>query len=238
MYASLARIVTVSRHGARYLQEQGIDARRMQLSRLGVAPAKQRSVASADGVLRIVSCSSVIELKRVERIAEALRALALRWPQRRFEWTHFGDGPLMPALRARVREAPTNLLSTLAGRVDNSAVRAFYADRPVDLFMLLSRSEGLPVSIQEAMAAGIPVLATEVGGVAEAVDPGGKNGALVPADASIDQVVTALEALLFEPESQARDARREAAWRSWASDFDASRNHARLASTLPALLDD
>ena len=48
-----------------------------------------------------------------------------------------------------------------------------------DVFVLSSTSEGLPVSILEAMAAALPVVASSVGGVAEAVDEG-ETGFLVP----------------------------------------------------------
>jgi glycosyltransferase involved in cell wall biosynthesis len=115
-------------------------------------------------------------------------------------------------------------------------VLAHYAQEPVDLFVLLSRSEGLPVSIQEALAAGVPVLATDVGGVAEAVGRDGEAGLLLPADADDAAVLRALQALLGEEDPARRTARREAARQRWAQDFDAARNHTRLARTLRSLL--
>lgn len=236
VYAPLDRVLAVSRHGVDHLRSLGLPAERLELARLGVAASRARSRASADGVWRVVSCSHLIPLKRVDRIARALVQLARQHPDRRLAWTHFGDGPQAASVRAALREAPPNLSTRLAGRVDNETVLAHYAQEPVDLFVLLSRSEGLPVSIQEALAAGVPVLATDVGGVAEAVGRDGEAGLLLPADADDAAVLRALQALLGEEDPARRTARREAARQRWAQDFDAARNHTRLARTLRSLL--
>lgn len=230
VYRELALVIAVAQQGADYLRAKGVE--RVVVSRLGVAAAARRAAASADGAWRIVSCSTLTPVKRVERCAAALAELARRMPDTAIEWTHFGAGPTLPAVQAALREAPANLKSHLAGQVANEAVLAHYRNQPVDAFVLLSDGEGLPVSIQEALAYGIPVVATNVGGVAEAV--GSDNGALVPADASSARVADAMQALLLAPERE-RAARREAAWQRWARDFDARRNHAELAARLAAL---
>ena len=66
----------------------------------------------------------------------------------------------------------------------------------LDVLCLMSQWEGLPMSIVEAMSVGLPVIATDVGGVSEAVRPG-ENGLLVARDAGA--LVTAVEGLLREP---------------------------------------
>lgn len=230
VYASLRLIVPVAQQGADYLMARGVDPERVRVARLGVPPGP-RARASDDGVLRVLSSSTVTNVKRVERIAQALVLLAGHHPARRIEWTHFGDGPGMAAVRAALAGAPPNLRTSLPGRVAHARVLAHYRERPVDLLLLTSRSEGLPVAIQEALAHGVPVVATDVGGVAEAVDRSGDNGALLPADALPVAVAAAVESLwLADPATVA--ARREAANRRWAADFDAERNHAALAATL------
>jgi colanic acid/amylovoran biosynthesis glycosyltransferase len=230
VYASLRLVVPVARQGADYLIALGIDPSRVRVARLGV-PAGPRARVSTDGMLRVLSCSTVTEVKRVERIARALGLLAARHPSRRIEWTHYGDGPRMPAVHAVLAGVPSNLQAKLPGRVDHDRVLAHYSEQPVDLLLLTSRSEGLPVAIQEALAHGVPVVATDVGGVAEAVDRSGDNGALLPADASPDVVAAAVEALWLA-DAETVTARRDAAHRRWAADFDAEHNHAALAAAL------
>jgi glycosyltransferase involved in cell wall biosynthesis len=70
-----------------------------------------------------------------------------------------------------------------------------------DLFVLASAHEGLPVSIMEAMLAGLPVVATAVGGVPEAVDDG-VTGTLVPAH-DARALADALGSLVADPERRA-----------------------------------
>jgi glycosyltransferase involved in cell wall biosynthesis len=235
MYEHLALTAAISQHGFDYLRRAGVTPERLQLFRLGTEAPSTLARASQDGVLRIVSCSHVTAVKRVPLIADALIAFARAHPQRAVAWTHFGDGPDLPAVRERLRAAPANLTAVLTGAVENARVIDHYAREPVDLFLLLSASEGLPVSIQEAAAAAIPVIATDVGGVREIV--GSDNGALLPADPTLAAVVGALESLLLDPDAPRRAARRAASRRRWAEGFDAETNHARFARRLGDLLD-
>jgi glycosyltransferase involved in cell wall biosynthesis len=89
---------------------------------------------------------------------------------------HFGDGPLRQAIRRRIAELGLERRFILAGLRDD-------LDRFLphwDLSVLPSFTEGLPTVVLEAYAAGVPVVATAVGGTPEAVDDG-VDGYLVPA---------------------------------------------------------
>lgn len=91
-----------------------------------------------------------------------------------------GDGPLMPALQKKVSDSGLEESVWLPG------ARNDIADimRGLDLFVLPSLAEGTPVTVLEAMACGLPVVASRVGGLPEVVEEN-LNGLLVPpADAA------------------------------------------------------
>jgi glycosyltransferase involved in cell wall biosynthesis len=232
IYRAVAAVLPISAHGRDHLLARGVDPARIALHRLGVDAGGAVAGASHDGVHRILSSSFVLAVKRVPLMAASIVALARRHPGRRFRWTHFGDGEEMGEVSAALAGRPGNLDAQLPGAVDNRRVRDHYMQEPVDVQVLLSHMEGLPVSIQEALAAGVPVVATAVGGVPEAV--GSDNGVLLGADPSVDEVADALERILLEPDPAVVAARRAASRRRWERDFDAERNHTALAAALRA----
>jgi glycosyltransferase involved in cell wall biosynthesis len=233
MYASLAKVVTVSQHGHDYLAARGVPLPRLHLARLGCEAAVQQACGSDGQPWAVLSCSNLESLKRVPLLARTLLHLARQHPEQTFLWTHLGDGPQMPIVRTLMAQAPANLRVQLPGAVPHAAVLLHYQQQPVDVFVLLSRTEGLPVSVQEALAHGVPVLATDVGGTAEAVDA--QVGHLLPAHPQEAQVAQALAGLLWRSTAAQRHLRRMAAHERWAQRFDAQANHAQFAQELRQL---
>lgn len=115
----------------------------------------------------IVSCSSLINLKRIDLIIESLKLLE----GYQIKWTHFGDGPLKNIYNKMICEVfgDSTISIELKGRVENSQLLKYYQSVHVDLFMNSSDYEGVPVSIMEALSYGIPVIARDVGGNNEIV---------------------------------------------------------------------
>jgi glycosyltransferase involved in cell wall biosynthesis len=109
-----------------------------------------------------------------------------------------GDGPERPALEAEIRAAGLLQRVELAG--ERRDVPQLLED--ADVFVLSSRSEGAPLSILEAMAAGLPVVASAVGGVPEIVDDGTTGLLVPPGDAGA--LAAALERLLADPALRSR----------------------------------
>ena len=111
-----------------------------------------------------------------------------------------GGGPEHAAVAAAVRRAGLDGVVALLG--DRDDVPALLA--AADVFVLASRSEGFPMSVLEAMAAGLPVVASAVGGVPEAVLDG-ETGLLVPPGDAGAVAGARARALLADGRLRARD---------------------------------
>ena len=90
-----------------------------------------------------------------------------------------GEGPEENAVRAAIREQGVESRVTLLGLKEDA--RALLPG--FDMFVLTSRTEGLPNTVMEAMASGLPCVCTDVGGCRELVDPGATGYLVAPDDA-------------------------------------------------------
>lgn len=179
---------------------------------------------SKDGRLHIVSCSRAAPVKRLHLIIEALRLAC-----RPIRWTHIGDGPLLTDLQGMAAKLPDDVDVEFIGALTPAEVQPFYAGRAFDLFVNVSEAEGLPVSLMEAMAAGIPVVATNVGGTAELVCE--STGILLPANLEPVRLNAAFEQ--FERLAPAKKfAMRQAARALVQERYDAADNARKLLSLL------
>lgn len=104
-----------------------------------------------------------------------------------------GDGELRHDLATYIRERGATSFVTLLGHVPNA--RAYL--HAFDLFLLPSRKEGLPYALLEAGAAGLPVIASRVGGIPEVVTDGESGLLIDPYDP--DTIVRAIKTLTAEP---------------------------------------
>lgn len=125
---------------------------------------------------RVLGCvGRLVELKRHRLLIDAMPDLLIRHPD--LHAVIVGEGPLEAALRARIAELG------LDGRVLLTGARNDVPDLlpAFDVFVLPSRTEGLSIALLEACAAGLAIVATDVGGNGEIVHDG-DTGRLVPSD--------------------------------------------------------
>jgi glycosyltransferase involved in cell wall biosynthesis len=163
----LDAVFTISQHGFNYLTKQlpPVEAKKIKLSYLGTSVLSAKTLPQKkEAGYTIVSCSSLISLKRVELIIDALIFTTLT-----IRWIHFGDGPLKNSLEEKASALPKNVSTKFKGNIANDQLLEFYQSTYIDLFISLSESEGLPVSMMEAGSYGIPIFACGVNGVPEIV---------------------------------------------------------------------
>lgn len=223
----LDRILFVSEDGQRHFESVlGRSYPSLAVARLGTPPTSPAPVARLRP-FTVVSCSALIPLKRVELMAQALQLVTSE-----VRWVHVGDGPTRGAVEAACRGLPGRVRVELRGGMPNADVLALYQELRPSVFLNVSRTEGLPVSMMEAMSEGVPVMATDVGGVREIVVHG-SNGVLLPADPTPGKLASALDRFAALPEAEhARHAR--AAWETWSTRFNADRNYRSFLSLLCA----
>jgi glycosyltransferase involved in cell wall biosynthesis len=167
----------------------GIHSARISLIHNGIPDcAPERRVA--DGPVRLTMVARFDHQKDHYTLLRALSALnQLKW-----ELRLAGSGPLLPAVKRFSEECSISSCVRFLGEC--SDVCGLLAD--TDIFVLISNAEAFPISILEAMRAALPVVATNTGGVGEAVSDG-ENGFLV-ARADSSTLAGKLSALIKSPE--------------------------------------
>jgi len=159
--------------GANPVLEMGVSlVRRADLTPLQIAQDKPWT-----GELRLLSVGRLDQEKNSTLLADIVAELRSSDPR----WTLdvAGVGPLLEPLRERARELGVEQAVRLHGYVPNGApLRELYAS--ANAFLHVSLTEGLPQVLFEAHAAGLPIVATDVGGVSDALSAG-RTGLLVAA---------------------------------------------------------
>jgi len=161
------RVFAASVAAEQYLHEKYPDyAQKYSVERIGTRPAINPGNAQ-QRPLRIVSCAYVSEVKRVPMLIDDLAEVQRRGIE--FSWSHIGSGvaEYVEEVVAYARERLEPGTFEFLGHMEADEVRRWYAEHPATLFAQMSESEdGLAASIQEALAQGLPVIVTNVGGVA------------------------------------------------------------------------
>jgi glycosyltransferase involved in cell wall biosynthesis len=183
-----AHVFSVSETGAKYLsQKYPVYKNKIHTSYLG-SEDNGEGFFDPQGIFTIVSCAHVRNIKRIHMIPEIL--MHADFPVR---WIHIGgmakNDPTCDMLVKNIAEVETQnkLVSVeMKGNLLPEQVVDFYKITSVNLFLSVSVTEGLPVSMMEAISYGIPILATDVGGCKEIAT--NNTGRLIPSDFNTKQV--------------------------------------------------
>ncbi len=142
----------------------GIETREYQRQRTAVQARLQMGLPQNDWIIGYVGRLS--QEKGVDRAIEALAAIRRSEPTAQLHL--IGDGPMRSKLKEQAKQLRVNDSVRFWGWQDDP--KRFY--EAMDMLLLPSHTEGLPNSALEAMAMGVPVAATDVGGVRDLLDDG------------------------------------------------------------------
>jgi glycosyltransferase involved in cell wall biosynthesis len=193
-----ARIVTVSEANRQCAIRAGVaKAQQMTTVLNGVADVPERALPSVGAPVRVVMVARFAEQKDQALLVRAAAA-AQGAP---VELVFVGDGPKLGAVRSLAEGLQMSRRVIFLG--DRDDVPSILSG--AHIFALSTKWEGLPLSIIEAMRAGLPVVASDVGGVAELVKDGLTGLTVEPGNA---QALTgALEMLISNPDLRSRMGR-------------------------------
>jgi glycosyltransferase involved in cell wall biosynthesis len=192
-----ARIIAVSPEESRAAMRLGMGRTRTVMVPNGVGPADltprdlaRRALKVSDDAVVIGFVGRLVEQKAPEVLLQAFATTIMAAPHARLAMV--GAGPLEASLRELAGQLNVADKILWLGERDARGVLAAF-----DIFALSSRKEGLPYVVLEAMAAGLPVVATSSAGVEILIDPG-VSGAVVPPD-DADAFAAALTDLAINP---------------------------------------
>ncbi len=233
MHAPLvSRYITVSRHLERYLVERvGIAQSRITQIYNGVdidrfTPARTKPTELLPASLRgddlfvVGTVGRIQAVKDQQTLVRAFAELIRNRPalRRRARLALVGDGPLLGQLRDEVAALGIDEISWLPGaRSDVPELLRLF-----DVFALPSLNEGISNTILEAMASGLPILATEVGGNVEIVEAEQSGRLFAPGN--VTGLARFLTAYADDPALRARHA-------------SAARGRAVTLFSLPTMID-
>ena len=200
-YEHAARVIPVSEDLQRNIEQRGITARFTVIPNPSDAEvfAPEPVAPRVDGPARLVTVSRLAPVKGHADLLTAVRTV--EEGGRPVQLDIVGNGPSRPDIERRIAADGLADRVVLTGRLAPTEIAARL--RSSDVYVMASHDENLPVSVIEALLTGIPVVATDVGGVRELVTEGMQ---LVPSHdpAAIAAALSRTLAALPDPETRVR----------------------------------
>jgi glycosyltransferase involved in cell wall biosynthesis len=220
------KMFAVAKKGSEYMKSFNICPEKITHSYFGTED-HGISVFNPNEKFTIFTCSDLRRIKRVDSMVDILKNIDFP-----VKWIHHGNrGDNEKVFYEKVKELPSNVEFVLHERKDNyNDVLQFFKNNHFNLFVLLSSIEGLPVSLIEAISFGIPVLATDVGGVSEVINSG--NGISIEKD--FDPEAVAAKIIGFSKSEMNTVEWRKNVRRDWEQRFSAKVNYENFYQKLIA----
>lgn len=238
---NLDAIFLISEHGRKYLTAKFRFANPVNLytARLGtqkIHPAS-RSLPSDSDVLSILTLSFIVPVKRLDLAVAAVENVLKAGVK--IKWTHIGGGSetyeknFFDSVSALLNKYNGFILE-FKGNQPKSAIRNILESQYFDILLNTSDYEGLPVSMMEAMSAGIPCIGRDVGGVSEIIQDG-YNGFLCLNSATAENI----SELILKYHHLPREYKQylhQNAFSTWEEKFNSKKNYEYFSQALKYIL--
>lgn len=224
-------IFPISENGKQYIinKNKHIKFDNVKVSRLGTEEGCLNSLYKKNNVIKILSISYLVKLKRINLIIDSLSEI----DSFSVEWTHIGEGKIFEDLKNyafKKLSNKTNIKWDFKGNMTKSNIYKFLTENSFDAFINVSSTEGIPVSMMEAMSFGIPVIGTNVGGVTEIIE-NNINGFLLSPNPSTQEITNTIEKILLMPDIE-YSTMRQNTYNTWNEKYNAEKNYNKFAEDL------
>lgn len=177
------------------------------------------SIIKSDSPFKILCISRLTPRKGINYLLDAFKKVRAKYPK--VKLIIGGEGDAEEALKEQAEKLGIKNQVNFLGRIPHEKVSHIYAS--ADVFVLPSLNEGMSNTILEAIASGLPIIATDTGGTRELVEDG-KNGFVIPLRSS-EVIAEKLERLLEDSVLKAsmgqksRKKSEEMSWKKVAKDY-------------------
>lgn len=246
LFPNIDYAITISNNGKQYLQTNyKIKPKQICTYRLGSIGLNNFELKPTTNLFHIISCSNAISLKRLDLIAKALNLIEkdIRFIERmkengyeKIKWTHIGDGPQLEKVKSIITKDNNVIVADFKGKMEHNKVLNFYNSKNCSLFIQVSTSEGIPVSIMEALSFGIPVMATNVGGVGEIINTDQEDYGVLLDKNLDDRLLAGNIKNMILMEEQALIKMKISARKEWESNWNGDRNYSAFAEFMANLV--
>lgn len=198
-------ILPVSEFWKKKLLDIGAPESRVFVHRVGidVSQFSYRERVASSRPLKIITTARFVEKKGLSYAIQAVAQVKKEHPNIKFDYDIIGEGPLSEEIGCLVTSLEISDCVKLHGALPHGEVQKLLADADVFILPSIKASngdqEGIPVSLMEAMASGMPVLSTLHSGIPELVDDG-VSGYLVP-ERDVSALAQKIAYLAERPES-------------------------------------
>ncbi len=231
IFKNLDKIFSVSENGRDYILKKIPDiSSKIAINRLGTKTVALKNFEENKNFIKIVSIFFITKRKRINLLINALSSIK----DVSVKWYHIGEGvdfDLIKNYALKKFEGKTNIAYHFLGTKNKEDIYDLL-NQNIDLSINVSSSEGIPVSIMEAMSFGIPVIATDVGGTCEVVN--NDNGILLPSNPSAQEVADAIVKFGNLTQKQVLKYRQNA-YNTWNEKYNAEKNYTGFVKDIMSL---